>query len=101
MCMFVLLNRLGRQFKKIMLKMGQPQYAYDFSNLSLMFKMSFITTSEDPTRIHYSADSNKSIKWCSLKYNLAFKSHPNAKVHINYRLLLCKHNRTFEYRIQH
>ena len=40
----------------------------------------------EPTRIHHSTNLETAIQWCSLKYNRALKSHPNVKVHMNYRL---------------
>ena len=39
-----------------------------------------ITTSERRT----SLNSETTIRWCSLKYNPALKSHPHLKVHMNY-----------------
>ena len=39
-----------------------------------------IITSEGPTYIHHSTNSETTIQWCSLKYNRRLKSHPNVKV---------------------
>lgn len=92
---------------------------YDFSNLSLHYIRltlcllimpyisltmpkiiecnGLITTSQGPTRTHNSKYPETAIQWCSLKYNPALKLHPNVKVNVNYRLLLWKHNGTFQY----
>ena len=88
--------------------LGQPQHAYDFSNLSLVLCLQYaennriclqgyglIASKEGPTRIQYSTKLETTIQWCSLRYNLALKSYPNENVHTNYRLLFGKSNGTF------
>ena len=75
-----------------------------FSNLCLQFALKnrifrddydLITTSHGSTDIRHGANLETAIWWCFLKYNYALTSDPNVKLHINNRLLFCKHNRVF------
>ena len=54
-----------------------------------------ITAPEESNRIHHSKNSETAIQWGSLYYDHTLKSHPDVKVHINYRLLFCQHNWIF------
>ena len=71
------------------------QHAYD-SRIFCHSHNLYITSKRQTCIQHTSKKSETDFQWWSLKYDLALKSHPNAKVHINYMLLFCKHNWSFE-----
>ena len=82
-------------FISIVFFSGQPQYAYDYSNLNiaLCLKYTFynkiccqgygqITALDVPTCIPHSTNSEIVIWWCPFRYNHSLRSHSNVKVHI-------------------
>ena len=58
--------------------------------LSYCHSNDLITTSEGPTCIHHSKNSETATYWCYLKQDHALKSHTNEEAHINQWVLFCQ-----------